>query len=159
MEHPIVNGLPVRWLHGRESVFLSVFCQVASGELTQQLPFYFPNAESNSIRTDFCEITLEENLDKIPGNNLSKSTKYFINFQNRMCADGKTPESLRKHGSMMIYMLERKDAAVGSRRLLLQKLSWMGSDVSIPVIMELGKNSELKELTVHEFEPHQFSKQ
>ena len=58
----------------------------ASGKVTQKVPYDFPNAVCVSLRTHFKEITLEDDLAKIPTYELTKSTKYFVNLQNRIRA-------------------------------------------------------------------------
>ncbi|MEI6679000.1 MAG: ThuA domain-containing protein [Mariniphaga sp.] len=117
----------------------------ASGKVTQKVPYDFPTAVSVSLRTNFQEITIEEDLAKIPAYDLTKSTKYFVNLQNRIRAEGKTRHKLQKFENMIIKMLEDKAATNEAKKLLLHEISWMGSDLCIPVIRELAKNPELKE--------------
>jgi hypothetical protein len=117
----------------------------ASGKVTQQVPYDFPNAVSVSLRTNFKEITLEDDLAKIPTYDLAKSTKYFVNFQNRIRSEGKNPKRLLEFEKMIIKILENKDATNEAKKLLLHEISWLGSGLSIPVIRELAKNPELKE--------------
>ena len=117
----------------------------ASGKVTQKVPYDFPNAVCVSLRTHFKEITLEDDLAKIPTYELNKSTKYFVNLQNRIRAEGKSLDKLMVFEKMMIKILENKDATVEAKKLLLHEISWLGSDLSIPVVRELAKNPELKE--------------
>jgi hypothetical protein len=42
-------------------------------------------------------------------------------------------------------VLESKDATDEGKKLLLGELSWMGSDLCIPVLKELTKNDQLKD--------------
>lgn len=212
MEHPIMRGLPVRWLHGKGELYSKLRCSnknmdilatayadtsqggtrrnepvlmtinygkgrifhtvlghadqgggsamecagfivtfqreaewAASGNMTQKVPCDFPNAISVSLRTGFKELTLEEDLEKIPTYDLTKSTRYFVNLQNRIRAEGNTPQARQKFEELMIKTLENKDATEEAKKLLLHELSWMGSDLSISVIQELEKNPQLKE--------------
>ena len=46
----------------------------------------------------------------------------------------------------MIKVLESADATDDGKKLLLREISWMGSDLSIPVIKELAKNDKLKDV-------------
>jgi type 1 glutamine amidotransferase len=117
----------------------------ASGKVTQKVSYDFPTAVSVSLRTNFQEITIEDDLAKIPAYDLTKSTKYFVNLQNRIRAEGKTLYKLREFEIMMIKMLEDKAATNEAKKLLLHEISWMGSELCIPVIKELAKNPELKE--------------
>ena len=117
----------------------------ASGKVTQKVSYDFPTAVSVSLRTNFQEITIEDDLAKIPAYDLTKSTKYFVNLQNRIRAEGKTRHKLQKFEIMIIKMLEDKTATNEAKKLLLHEISWMGSELCIPVIRELAKNPELKE--------------
>jgi len=117
----------------------------ASGKVTQKVPYDFPDAVCVSLRTNFREITLEDDLARIPGYDLTKSTKYFVNLQNRIRAEGKTPARLREFEKKMIKILESKEATDEAKKLLLHEISWMGSDLCIPVVRELAKDQQLKE--------------
>jgi hypothetical protein len=45
----------------------------------------------------------------------------------------------------MIKVLQSKDATDDGKKLLLQELSWMGSELSVPAIKELVTNAQLKD--------------
>ena len=117
----------------------------ASGNVTQKVPYDFPNAAGASLRTGFKELTLEDDLAKIANYDITKSTKYFVDLQSRIRTEAKTPEALQKFEKLMIKVLQNKEATADGKKLLLHELSWMGSDLSIPVIKELAKNPELKD--------------
>ncbi len=117
----------------------------ASGKVTQKIPYDFPTAAGVSLRTGFAELTLEDDLAKIGQYDIAQSTKYFVNLQSRIRNEAKTPAEYQKFEKQMIKVLENKDATVDGKKLLLHELSWMGSDLCIPVIQELAKNELLKE--------------
>jgi type 1 glutamine amidotransferase len=119
----------------------------ASGKVTQKIPYDFPNAASSSLRTGFKELTLEDDLAKISNYDITKSTKYFVDLQSRIRNEAKTPEELQKFEKLMIKVLEDKTATDDAKKLILHEISWMGSDLSIPVIKELAKNPQLKDET------------
>ncbi|MEI6678995.1 MAG: ThuA domain-containing protein [Mariniphaga sp.] len=119
----------------------------ASGKVTQKIPYDFPNAASSSLRTGFKELTLEDDLAKISNYDITKSTKYFVDLQSRIRNEAKTPEALQKFEKLMIKVLEDKAATDDAKKLILHEISWMGSDLSIPVIKELAKNPQLKDET------------
>lgn len=211
-EHPITNGLPVRWRHGNDELysqlrgpgqnmdilatayadttgggtgrdepilmtisygkgrifhtvlghaddgggpamecvgFIATFQRgaewAASGKVTQKIPYDFPNAAGVSLRKGFVELTLEDDLAKIGQYDIAQSTKYFINLQSRIRNEAKIPADYQKFEKQMIKILENKDANVDGKKLLLHELSWMGSDLCIPVIKELVKNPQLKD--------------
>lgn len=117
----------------------------ASGKVTQKVPYDFPNAAGVSLRTGFIELTLEYDLSKISQYDITKSTKYFTDLQSRIRNEAKTPEEFQKFEKLMIKVLGNKDATDEGKKLLLGELSWMGSDLCIPVIKELAKKEQLKD--------------
>jgi type 1 glutamine amidotransferase len=117
----------------------------ASGKVTQKIPYDFPNAAGVSLRTGFKELTLEDDLVKIAKYDITKSTKYFVDLQSRIRNEAKTPEALQKFEKLMIKVLENKEATDEAKNLLMHEISWMGSELSIPVIKELAKNPQLKD--------------
>jgi type 1 glutamine amidotransferase len=212
IDHPIINGLPKRWIHGSDELynqlrgpaenlevlatafsaknsggsgrvepilmtikygkgrifhstlghtsatggpalecagFIVTFQRgaewVASGNVTQKVPYDFPNAGSSSLRAGFKQLTLEDDLDKIASYDITKSTKYFVDLQSRIRAEGKTPEAMQGFEKKMIGVLQKPEATPEGKRLLIHELSWMGSELSVPVIQELAKNPALKD--------------
>jgi len=117
----------------------------ASGKVTQKIPYDFPNAAGVSLRTGIIELTLEDDLAKIGQYDITKSTKYFTDLQSRIRNESKTPADFQKFEKLMIKILESKEATDDGKKLLLRELSWMGSDLSLPVIKELAKNDQLKD--------------
>lgn len=117
----------------------------ASGKVTQKIPYDFPNAAGSSLRTGFKELTLDDDLAKIGQYDISKSTKYFVDLQSRIRNEAKTPEALQNFEKAMIKLLESKEATDEGKKLILREISWMGSDLSLPVIKELTKNPQLKD--------------
>lgn len=117
----------------------------ASGNVTQKVPYDIPNSASVSLRKGFKELTLEDDLAKIANYDITNSTKYFTDLQSRIRNGAKTPEEFQKFEKLMIKVLENKEATVDGKKLILGELSWMGSDLSIPVIKKLADNLELKD--------------
>ena len=117
----------------------------ASGKVTQKIPYDFPNVGGVSLRTGFIPLTLEEDLSKISQYDITKSTKYLADLQSRIRNEAKTPETLQKFETAIIKVLESKDATDDAKKLLLREISWMGSDLSLPVVKELAKNPQLKD--------------
>ncbi|MEI6677390.1 MAG: ThuA domain-containing protein [Mariniphaga sp.] len=116
----------------------------ASGKVTQKIPYDFPNNGSTSLRTGFKEMTVDDDLVKIATYDITKSTKYFVDLQSRIRTEAKTPEEFQKFEKLMISVLENKEATDEGKKLLLDELSWMGSDLSLPVIKQLTGNQNLK---------------
>ena len=117
----------------------------ASGKVTQKIPYDFPNAGSTSLRSGFKEMTLDDDLVKIATYDITKSTKYFTDLQSRIRTEAKTPDKLLNFEKRMIKILQNKEATDDAKKLILGELSWMGSDLSIPVIKDLVSNPQLKD--------------
>ncbi len=117
----------------------------ASGEVTQKAPFDFPCLAQVSLRPNFKEATLEEDLAGIVSYDISKSTRSFVDLQKRLRCDSNTSADLLKYEKLMVDVLKNKEATVDGKKQILSELSRMGSDVSIPVIKEMSKNSQLKD--------------
>jgi hypothetical protein len=117
----------------------------ACGNVTQKIPYDFPNVGAAAFRTDFKELTLEVDLAKIATYDFTKSTKYFTDLQIRIRTEAKTPEALKSFEQPMISLLGSKDATDDGKKLILREISWMGSELSIPVVKELAKNPNLKD--------------
>ena len=143
--HPDADGGPSMECVGFITTFQRGAEWAASGEVTQKVPYDFPNAGGSSLRTDFKELTLDGDLAKIGNYDYSKSTKYFVDLQSRIRYEGKTPEALQQFEKKMIKVLENNDATADGKKLLLREISWMGSELSIPVVQELTKNPQLKD--------------
>ena len=116
-----------------------------TGKVTQKIPYDFPNAAAVSLRTGFVELTLEDDLAKIATYDITKSTKYFTDLQSRIRKEAKTPQDLQKFEILMIKLLESKEATDDAKKLIIGELSWMGSDLCVPIIKELSKNEQLKD--------------
>ena len=117
----------------------------ASGKVTQKIPYDFPTMTGSSLRPDYKELTLEGDLAKIAAYDITKSTKYFSDLQSRIRYEAKTPAEYQAFEKQIIKVLESADATDDGKKLLIREISWMGSDLSIPVLQELVKKSQLKD--------------
>jgi len=143
--HADTGGGPAMECAGFISTFQRGAEWAASGKVTQKIPYDFPNAAGVSLRTDFKELTLEDDLTKIGQYEITKSTKYFTDLQSRIRNEARTTEELIKFEKLMIKVLQDNNATDEGKKLLLGELSWMGSDLSVPVIRELALNDRLKD--------------
>ncbi|MDQ1297322.1 MAG: Trehalose utilization, partial [Bacteroidota bacterium] len=117
----------------------------ASGAVTQEVPYDFPNISGVVLRPDLKEITLDEAIDNIGSYDIQKSTRYFTCLQDRIrkaSGDEKTILMLEKK---MVSILKNDEASAESKKLILRELSWMGSDYCIPAIKGLAEVPELKD--------------
>lgn len=117
----------------------------ASGTVTQPVPIDFPNGDGVSLRTDFKEITLDEDMAKIVNYDIGKSTKYYTDLQSRIRRVSGNAAELLKFEKLMVDVLKNKDATVEAKKLMLRELSWMGSDYSVSAIKALVSNADLKD--------------
>jgi uncharacterized protein len=117
----------------------------ASGNVTQPVPIDFPNADGVSLRTDFKEITLDEDMAKIVNYDIGKSTKYYTDLQSRIRKVSGNASELLKLEKLMIDVLKNKDATTEAKKLMLRELSWMGSDYSVSEIKTIVSNPDLKD--------------
>jgi len=117
----------------------------ACGNVTQAIPLDFPNVAGAVYRPDYKEITLEEDLAKIPSYSIEKSTKYYTDLQARIRKVSSNPAALLDLEKKMVEILKDKDASIDGKKLILRELAWMGSDYCIPAVQELQKNADLQE--------------
>ncbi len=116
-----------------------------TGEVTQKVPWDFPNVAGVVLRPDFKEITLDEAFANIGNYEIAKSTKYLSCIQSHI-RDLKGDETGKLNiEKMMVKILDSKEATTDSKKLLLRELSWMGSDYSVPAIKNLVSNADLKD--------------
>ena len=116
-----------------------------TGNVTQSVPFDFPNAAGVVLRPDFKEISLEEALTKIGSYDISKSTKYLTCLQSHIRKLAGDQNGLLNIEKSMVKVLTSKETTVDAKKLLLRELSWMGTDYSVPAINDLISNAELKD--------------
>jgi uncharacterized protein len=213
MDHPILKGLPVKWMHGNDELysqlrgpaknmeiiatalapnaqnggtgrdepmlmvlsygkgrifhtalghadegggpamqcvgFIVTFQRgaewVASGAVTQPVPVDFPNGAGVSLRPDFKEITLDEDMTRLESYTVGKSTKYFTDLQKRIRTSARNGEDLLKYEKPMVSLLKNKSATIEAKKLVLRELSWMGSGYCLSAIKDLAKTDDLKD--------------
>jgi len=118
---------------------------VASGTVTQPVPVDFPNGAGVSLRTDFKEVTLQDDMDRIVNYEIGKSTKPFTDLQKRIRISAGKGEDLLPYEKLMVQVLKNKDATVEAKKLMLRELRWMGSDYCISSVKALAKDTALKD--------------
>jgi hypothetical protein len=116
-----------------------------TGNVTQPVPFDFPNAADVVLRPDFKALTIEDDIANIPDYNIGKSTKYFTDLQANIRKASGDPAELLKYEKMMVGILKDSKATSEAKKLMLRELSWMGSQYCIPAVKELVKNPEVKD--------------
>jgi uncharacterized protein len=117
----------------------------ASGNVTQAVPFDFPNAASLVLRPDFKAITLDEDISNIPAYDIGKSTKYFTDLQANIRKAAGDSMEMQKYEKIMVDILRNAKATSEAKKLMLRELSWMGTEYCIPAIKELITNPDVKD--------------
>ena len=116
-----------------------------TGNVTQPVPWDFPSTAGVVLRPAFKEMTLEEAFTNIVDYEIEKSTKYLTCIQSHIRNLEGDEAGLLSIEKMMVKVLNDKDATDGSKKLILQELSWMGTDYSVSAIKEVAANSKLKD--------------
>ncbi len=116
-----------------------------TGNVTQQVPFDFPNAAGVVLRPDFREITLDESLEKIGSYDIAKSTKYLTCLQSHIRNAAGDDQKLQDLEKKIVKVLTDKGTTAEARKLMLRELSWMGTDYSVNAIKDLVSDPELKD--------------
>lgn len=117
----------------------------ASGKVTQAIPVDFPNITGSSLRPNYKELTVAEDLEKISTYTIDRTTSYFVNLQGKIRKVNANPVALLEIEKQMVKVLQDKDATVDGKKLLLRELAWMGSKYCVPAVQELTKNDDLKD--------------
>jgi type 1 glutamine amidotransferase len=117
----------------------------ATGNVTQAIPFDFPNAAGVVLRPDFKATTLAEDFANIINYDIGKSTKYFTDIQANIRNVSGDPAKLLRYEKMMVDVLNNINATSESKKLMLRELSWMGSEYCIPAVKMLMSDTDLKD--------------
>jgi uncharacterized protein len=116
-----------------------------TGNVTQAIPFDFPNASGVVLRSGFKAISLEEDFANLPDYDIGKSTKYFTDLQANIRKASGDPVKLQTYEKMIVAILKNPKATVDAKKLMIRELSWMGTEYCIPVIKELATNADLND--------------
>jgi len=116
-----------------------------TGNVTQAVPFDFPNEAGVVLRPDFKGITLDEAFDKIGSYDIARSTKYLTCVQSNIRNAAGDAAKLLELEKKMVIVLDGKETTSGAKKLLLRELSWMGTDYSINSVKNLLSDPEVKD--------------
>jgi uncharacterized protein len=116
-----------------------------TGNVTQPVPFDFPNASGVVLRPDFKEMTLDEAFQKIGSFDIARSTKYLTCIQSHVRNAAGDAAKLQDLEKRMVKLLTGNEATVEAKKLLLRELSWIGTDFSVNAIKGLASDPELKD--------------
>jgi hypothetical protein len=117
----------------------------ATGNVTQEIPFDFPNTTGVILRPDFKAPTIENDMLNIVSYETGKSTKYYTDIQANIRKAAGDAAILQKYEKMMVEVLKNPGATADAKKLMLRELSWMGSEYCLPAIKELVTNADLKD--------------
>ena len=116
-----------------------------TGNVTQKVPFDFPNAAGVVLRPGFAEMTFENALENIMNYDIGKSTKSLTCIQNHIAGLAGDEQGLLETEKAIVSVLINENTSVEAKKLLLRELSWIGTDVSVQAIKKLVNNSEIKD--------------
>lgn len=116
-----------------------------TGNVTQKVPFDFPNASGVVLRQDFRETTFEEALENIKSYDIGKSTKSLLCIQNHITDLAGDEMGLLDTEKALVGVLINTNTSVEAKKLLLRELSWMGTEYSVNAIKDLVNNNDLKD--------------
>jgi len=131
------------------SGFITTFLRgaewAATGTVTQNVPPEFPNSAGVVQWPEYKPLTLEQIMSRIESYETGRSRKYFYDLQNRIRISDGQQETLVEYERIMVKSIKDKGTSVEAKKLLIRELSWMGSDLCMPVLRELLSQAELKD--------------
>lgn len=116
-----------------------------TGNVTQDVPFDFPNSSGVVLRPDFREITLKEALENIKTYDIGKSTKNLVCIQHHLTNLAGDEKGMLYAEKAMVGVLINNKTTAEAKKLLLRELSWIGTAYSVKVIKDLVNDNELKD--------------
>ena len=116
-----------------------------TGNVTQKVPFDFPNASGVVLRPDFRGLTFEEALENIKTYDIAKSTKNHVCIQHHLTSLAGDASGLLDAEKAIVGVLINANTSLEAKKLLLRELSWMGTDYSLTAIKDLSNNADLKD--------------
>ncbi len=116
----------------------------ASGQVTQEVPVEFPNSASIVEWPSYKPLSFSELMSKIEEYKIGRSRKYISDLKLRIRKDSGSDEKLLEYENAMLKSLKSKSCEIDAKKALIAELSWMGSDICIPVLEEFKNSEELK---------------
>jgi hypothetical protein len=116
-----------------------------TGNVTQKVPFDFPNASGVVLRPDFRGITFEEALENIKTYDITKSTKNLICIQHHLTTLAGDEAGLLEAEKALVEVLIDTDTSIEAKKLILKELSWMATDYSQKAIKYFLDDTDLKD--------------
>lgn len=117
----------------------------ASGQVTQEIPAEFPNSVSTVEWAEYKPLSLDELMGKIEAYKIGRSRKYISDLKARIKKDSGSDEKLLNYEKAMVKSLKSNNCETDAKKALIAELSWMGSDICMPVLEELKNTEELKD--------------
>jgi type 1 glutamine amidotransferase len=117
----------------------------ATGKVTQEIPFDFPNAAGVVTRSDYIPLTLDVAFENLANYDIPKSTKNLTFIQDRIRKAGGDRTILLDIEKRMTGFLNNGKASVEAKKLILRELSWMGSEACISSVRACASDPALKD--------------
>lgn len=117
----------------------------ATGTVTQEVPFDFPTAAGAVLRPDYSGVEFDEAFANMGTYKIGSSTLYFTWLQSQIRKASGDEVALLNLEKKMVEVLNNPASTIEAKKLILNELSWIGTDYCIPAVKELGSVPELKD--------------
>lgn len=117
----------------------------ATGKVTQVVPFDFPTAAGVVLRPGFMGVKSDEAFTNLGSYKIGSSTLYLTWLQSQIRNASGNEEALLNLEKKMVELLVNPASTIEAKKLVLNELSWMGTDYCLPAVKELGSVPELKD--------------
>jgi hypothetical protein len=117
----------------------------ATGAVTQEVPFDFPTSAGTVLRPSFSSVKSDEAFREMCSYEIGGSTKFFTWLQYEIKKASGNTETLAALEKNMVKVLLNSESTAEAKKLILNELSWMGTEYCVPIIKGLGDDPELKD--------------
>jgi len=117
----------------------------ATGKVTQAVPFDFPTAAGTVLRPDYTGVESDEAFEKLGSYEIGSSTLYLTWLQSQIRKASGNEEALLNLEKKMVEVLTNPASTIEAKKLILNELSWMGTDYCMPAVKGLGSVPELED--------------
>jgi type 1 glutamine amidotransferase len=118
----------------------------ATGNVTQKLPEDLPNIGSVFILPQYKFYSLDELFEGAKKFEFGKPQRYLYLISNRIRNAKGDKAKLAMYEDKIIEVLKADDATPECKNYLCREISWMGTEKSVPVLNELLKVEETREM-------------
>jgi len=121
----------------------------ATGTVTQKLPEDLPNIGSVFILPQYKFYTLDDLFNGAKKFEFGKPQRFLYLISHRIRDAKGDKAKLAMFEDKILEVLEADDATPECKNYLCREISWMGTEKSIPVLKELEKAEETREMAIY----------